>query len=311
MKRRRKIDEGIHELRELEVQEVSLVDRPANGRRFSMVKNEEGLMNKNEEKGAEITEGGETEVTPEETPEPETFADVFKSLDAVSSTEVAKRLAVAEELKGAAFKACRDAMRRIHVAMDTLSMSETDEEDSESAFKNLIGAELMEVGTALSKVGRKFGGKVSKSEPEPSENSEELTEFQKAMTTLEGTIQEVVEKKGAKMARGRLTRFEDAVKTLTEILSKLKGKDEANAKAKLAEMAKSLDDLKKKVGKQAAIIKSLKSSPGRPATAAIESLDVRPTAEDETRVSWDNDEAEAYTKATAIAKSDRTEKPKF
>lgn len=277
-RKRKKQDRGVHELTELEVREVSLVDRPANGRRFSMVKNEDGADMEEDRIEVDLNDDASA---------PEGIGLIFKSLAKIfDDADVQKRLAISEEMKSAAFKTMRQAMRRIDTAMSTASMSETSEGGETTNFSKLIGDELMEVGAEIMSMGKKFGGtkatktrKSDDTDPKPDDKTDDATSFASALTAIETQLEAItkaeIEKAGAKMKRSRLKTFEDAINKLTGLLAELKGKQFDPADLKKAEeletrvvsLEKSLDEAKGTIAKQAEALKKFRAA--RPPSAAI------------------------------------------
>lgn len=273
--------EGVHRLENLEVKEVSIVDRPANGRKFSVVKEEGSKMS-----GTEITIDADGNLTTEKPETAETaengnaLALMFKTLESAFNDErITKSLHIPEDAKRAAFKTLRESLERIHTALGTVSVAQTTPEGSAgSPLMKLVGDELRDLSKTIAKLGKTFGN----TEIGKSEDDEEATAFTTALEGVSAQLEEAkadVEKRGAKMAARRLQSFEKAISTLTKLLAELKGieaqkeettKAEAVAKSLTTEvetLKSELDDAKSKVKKQAAELRKLRDA--RPASAAI------------------------------------------
>lgn len=200
----------VTKLEELLVEEVSMVDRPANQRRFLTVKSEDA-------KGAEITPGpGGKLTTPAPTPAPVTKS-MAESLASVGDKliQLEKRLSITPNTRTALFNGLREAISRLDSIFLMADVAETDWDGSkgESTLMPLLSTELGEVATALGKLAKAFG-KVEKSEtPE--------NEAETALKALVEGLETAVQKRGAKMSKARLTTFKSAMEALASILAEL------------------------------------------------------------------------------------------
>lgn len=278
-----KKNKNVNRLSELEVQEVSGVDRPANKRPFLVVKNDDGTELERDAEGNLIAPGGTP--APTEPEGPATFADLLKAIGSQlekleKADPIAKRLAVSDEQRLKAFKALREVMRRVDVAMSTMSMAEVDEEGS-AEFMSLIANELGDVSKLLGGIARGFKPKTAKSEDSP-----ELEAVEKAIETLTAEARAEVEKAGRKMASRRLSAFRSALKTLTSLLNELDPQEKAKTEkaltesnAKVEKLEKALDEsaaeakkLAEVVRKQAAELKKFRSARGGSNAVTVEEV---------------------------------------
>ena len=280
MKTKRKKDQGVHELTSLEVREVSIVDRPANGRRFSMIKNEDGDMNGEQRIEIDLNETADGDPSAETTPDE--LGAVFKSLgETLGDEKITKALAISEDAKGEARKVLARAMRSINTAYDAMYSAETTEDSAPTDFSKAVGSELVSIGAALAAMGKKLGGSkaVKTKKNEGGENAEDIS-FSDALVRVEEMITEVVradvEKAGAKMASGRLKAFETAITQLTKLLDELKGKQETTKSEKVEAVTKLENELKvqkSKVAKQAIELKKLRTARGQSGALPVEKGD--------------------------------------
>lgn len=201
-------------LEDLEVHEVSSVDRPANKRPFLMVKNEDGT-----ETPAPATPAApDAPVVADETVPIETLAQLLKALGEQlvkleASDPIAKRLSVSESVRRSTFKAAGEAMRRIDTAMSTMSMADVDENGSPE-FMALIASELSDISKLIATTAKAFKSRTKKSE-------DDLSEIEKSIDDITEGLRTEVEKAGAKMARKRLSSFRTALKTLKSLLDEI------------------------------------------------------------------------------------------
>lgn len=161
----------VHRLEDLEVEEVSIVDRAANKRRFLAVKSEGGEM---EGKGAEIVkddqgnlitnEEVQNEPQEQETQEVESSSSstdqetsVFKSLETVVE-KVEKRLSINPDIRREIFQSLGDTMGRLNAVMSSADMAQIDRGDKPSTLVPVLASELMEVSKSIMALSKLLGG---------------------------------------------------------------------------------------------------------------------------------------------------------
>ncbi len=249
------VDKRVHRLEDLLVEEVSIVDKPANKRRFLAVKSEDGMK-----KGAEITTDAEGNLVtdpaapPSSTPDPDPpgstltlkvdadgkvlsvqtedpvptpelaarFAAVGEGLEAVE-----KRLSIDPEMRRGIFRELGDAMGRLQSVLATTDVARIDRGEGGSTLVPVLGADLGEIAKVLGTMARKL----SSSSTKKGDDTTEIGDEAKVLEALVQTVEEAVAKRGAKMGKGRLGKFKDAIKVLQGILAEIEGQFPPGAKA--------------------------------------------------------------------------------
>lgn len=227
-------DKRIHRLEDLLVEEVSIVDKPANKRRFLAVKSEDGMG----DRGPEITTDAagnlvsDPPVSSDLDPSPvvltpelaERFAAVGKGLE-----DVEKRLSIDPEMRRGIFRELGDAMGRLQSVLATTDVARIDRGEGGSTLVPILGAELSEIAKVLGIMARKLtstGTKKGEDPPTPAAD-----EGAKLLEELVRTVETAVEKRGAKMGKGRLVKFREAMQVLQGILTELDNQFPPGAKA--------------------------------------------------------------------------------
>lgn len=209
----RKADE-VHRLEDLLVEEVSIVDRPANKRRFLAIKNEDGMSKQVQvgKDGKLTAAGGDTtsnaEGEPQATPAP-------------SGEPVEKRLTITSELRSEIFRAMGDAVRRIHTVMGAAEIAEVNEKD-DSTLVPVMMSELKEISTSINSTVKRLNS-VAKSDPSDDgvPVSESSDPVESALKQAVDAVEEAVSKRN--IGKGRLSKFKQALGTLQTILNELEG----------------------------------------------------------------------------------------
>lgn len=292
----------VHRLEDLLVEEVSIVDRPANKRPFLMVKSEAGH-------GAEVVPGSSGELVtdpakpaapapaaPPTAPDPAVVAQVEKMM-----ARIEKGLALAPDVRRELFSSLRDGMQRVHAVMNLADAAPVDYEGTQqpSALVPLFASELSEAATAIAAAAKKMG-KLTKNEPDP----EPGVDIEKGLTSLVEGLETEIQKRGAKMSSARLGKFKEALGLLSKLLEELdaggKVEPEKGRTAKSetpaipVEVTKTLETatgaiehLKATVKKQAQEIRTLKEA--RPASNAIPVDTSEPAPRAPEKVTWPRD----------------------
>jgi hypothetical protein len=194
---------------ELEVEEVSIVDKPANQRRFLAVKSEEGMT-----KGAEIVQDDQGNlVTSKEnvTEEPLVKKDLLSPVEIFKAIgeNIEKSLTVMPEVRKDIFQALNDSMSRLNTVYNATDSAGVDYRgDKVSSLVPVLASEIAEVSKELGKLAKTLIGVKKEDSAENSTNDEPL------------------EKAGAKMSKERLSQFRNAMEALSKILTQLSGTDE-------------------------------------------------------------------------------------
>jgi hypothetical protein len=307
----------VHKLEDLEVQEVSIVDVPANKRRFLTVKSEVGMP----EKGAEIvtddqgnfvTAGstpqilaGPTSVLPVEKAEVD-LAEIFAATGQ-NFAILEKRLSIDPDIRKEVFREVGDAMGRLNSVLMSADFAENDwKGDNDSTLVPVLADELAEVAKVIAGVGKRLGKSIKKAA------TPEEDEFQEALGTI-STQLDSIEKAGAKMSKGRLSQFVKAIDILGSILTELQGvkaEKAAEAAPKAPEAVAPTDAVEKMfagltaqitgltatVRKNAGRIHSMERTPATSNAIPVEKTGADPVVSDET--SWPLDMNDEKTRDT-------------
>lgn len=213
----------VHTLEDLLVEEVSVVDRPANQRRFLTVKAEDG-------KGREIgmDDAGNLVTDAETQPAPSDdlpdLSEVFKS--AAESLE--KRLTIDPDMRMMVFTTLANAMGRLNAVAASADFAQTDSDGTKgpSTLVPVLAEELAAVAKEIGALSRSLGKKKTKKDAGEDEPDD-------ALAALLDAVEEQVQKRGAKMSKARLTAFKSALDTLGKILNELDPVETTKAKDKV------------------------------------------------------------------------------
>lgn len=272
-------DEQVHELRDLEVQEVSLVDRPANQRKFLIVKSAGGHTMA---KGSELQKDGQgglegvsaevdTEDTapagdaeaPTEVSEEETPGDEFEEVELGEFTideEVAKAM-------GAALGRAAKRLAALAAAIDNA------EKVKGSSPSPALMRQVSAIARTLSSFGDKAdaGGKDDKD----AKKEEDLD-----LLAVAADIEADVEKAGRKMSRSRLKQFRQIRDMIGKILDEVDDEEKADTtkaddrftvlEEKVAALLKATSDQQVIIKSQSEALKKSKSSRPDPNSGTVE-----------------------------------------
>lgn len=206
----------VTKLEDLLVEEVSVVDRPANQRRFLMVKSDA-------DKGSEIQvgENGElstTDATPpttDATPPTAEISEVFKAAGS-NFAKLEKRLTMDPDVRRELFRSLGDSMGRLNSVLNSADFAQMDRDGSkgESTLVPILAAELDEVAKSIAAMSKQLNKTKAKKSADPVSDPS-------ALEALVSSVEEQVQKRGAKMSKSRLAAFKSAMNTLSEILGEL------------------------------------------------------------------------------------------
>lgn len=218
-------DRQLHELSDINTEEVSIVDRAANKRRFIVVKRDGRAT-----MAAELTEkedGTFEEAQP---------AAEKPAVDAPASEDVAKQaITLPTPVKQTVVRALTEAGERLASALALAKAAKETDEKLPQPVPAALGKEVGAIATLLNSLVERY--------PSPKAKAADAAE---------------VEKAGARMAKDRYTRFKQAVDMLASVLQELSpepgpgtkqfGEDEEEERKK-AVAAKPPEDEKAKAAK--------------------------------------------------------------
>lgn len=204
--------DGVHRLEDLLVEEVSIVDRPANKRRFLAIKNEGGMS-----KQVQVQVGEDGKLT--------ASGDVSQSASpqvesAGGSETVEKRLTITAELRAEIFRLMGDAVRRIHTVMGAADIAEVNER-GDSTLVPVIMDELKEISNAIGGTVKRLNAVAKSDSPDEGTQASDSDPVESALKHAVDAVEEAVSKRN--IGKGRLSKFKQALGTLQAILNELEG----------------------------------------------------------------------------------------
>lgn len=203
----------VHRLEDLLVEEVSIVDRPANKRRFLFVKTEDGMAKlvTQDENGELVTAKSEqTAAAPATAP-----------ATATAPSPVEKRLTITSELRSEIFRSLGDSIRRIHTVLGAAEIAEVNEKEESTLVPVMMG-ELKEISTSIGSTVKRLNAVAKSEDADAVPPSDTVRD---ALQVAVDAVEEVVSKRD--IGKGRLTKFKQALGTLQTILSELEGPSKA------------------------------------------------------------------------------------
>jgi len=202
--------DDVHRLEDLLVEEVSIVDRPANKRRFLAIKNEGG-MSKQVQVGddGKLTASGDV---------PQPAAPQVDSVD--KSEPVEKRLTITPELRAEIFRSMGDVVRRIHTVIGVADIAEVSEKD-DSTLVPVMMSELKEISTAIGGTVKRLNAVAKSDSPDDGTQASDSDPVESALKQAVDAVEEAVSKRN--IGKGRLSKFKQALGTLQAILNELEG----------------------------------------------------------------------------------------
>lgn len=224
----------VHRLHDMETEEVSLVDKAANRRKFLVVKRDAVVV---EKVGAEIIAGENGEFT---TVKPEPAGQETSTAKAATKLTAEIQTALTE-----VFDSCARAIEaaRAQVAAAEL-VTDDDEVSADAVMEPMLDCcEVMEdaldalvmmgAGDAEQEDGLRESPSTEGADAAPAgQQMKRFGEVMEKRSVAKSEARAVVTKYGTKMAGHRLSRFEQAISTLHAVLSELKP---AEAKRVVAE----------------------------------------------------------------------------
>lgn len=273
-------DQQVHELRDLEVQEVSLVDRPANKRKFLVVKNAEAESMID---GSESIEDGEEATPVEPTTEGQSSneAEVDGGADTVGGDEFEEvelsGLVLPEDVSKVLGGSLMRAARRLTALAQAVDSSEKGGGDVPPPLLRQIAS-----------IARTLGDVGPKTDVPADDNSDESKKEQDVFDVERAAAQilDDVEKAGRKMSRSRLRQLRAAREALDKLLNEVDDEDKSGTKksdgldtevtdlkSQVSALINTSEDLKTIVKSQSDEIKRLKSCRPSPNSATVEDED--------------------------------------
>lgn len=256
-------EDQVHELRDLEVQEVSLVDRPANKRKFLIVKNAEadsmakGAEMKKDgqgslEEGDKLSDDGNTAAGDASGSADNDAGDDAGDGDEFEEVELSD-LTIDEDVAKAMGSALARAAKRLAALAAAVQNAEKEKGAKASPA-------LMRQVSAIARTLSGFGGSDDKDKSGDKDKAKKDEPLD--LDAVAADIEDEVEKAGRKMSRRRLAQLRAARDTIDKILGEVDddAKDEAKKSADLvatvADLAKKVELLTKASTDQQTIIKS-------------------------------------------------------
>jgi hypothetical protein len=225
----------VHRLQDLLVEEVSIVDKPANRRRFLAIKNE-GVGSEVVEDDAGNMVADADAKTVDESAAPST-ADLFKSIG--GELERIEKLSLSNSQRQLGLEGIDKALERLYRAASQIDMSRLDDLPEASGLSKLIGNELAEVGKSILAMAGTFS-----SDPVVSDDEEEAV---KVLTSLV----EGIEKRSPRMGKKRFTQVKEALGVLSQIIGELESMGAPGAPAEPEEEPAKKKPAKKTPAKKA------------------------------------------------------------
>lgn len=227
----------VHRLEDLVVEEVSVVDKPANQRPFLVVKNKDGkvMATKGKEiqrdkNGNLVTKGDDNNDAP--TNEPVDIAKAFADLglavvevDEKGGEIIEKRLSISSAQRTELFRSLGDAMRRASTAMTMVDFADTDSGEGGSTLVPVLAQEFAEVGKAFTDAAKALGKSSTKKNDDQSEANEIENKLEALIESVEA---ELVEK--TSVSKGSIDKIKSAISALNSIVNELSGGKAEGAK---------------------------------------------------------------------------------
>jgi phage-related protein len=214
---------SVTRLEDLVVEEVSIVDKPANLRRFLMLKNEDEASMKT--KGTEIfkdkdgnlvakkTETSEAPTVEVEKPD-ETSNEIVKNFSNLGEL-IQKRLSVTSSARKEIYSTLSETMSRLYTVMNTTDYAQTDMGEGDSKLVPVLAAELAEIAKDIGALAKSLGSVVKKSD----ENSDSVES--KLESLIDAVQSEIVEKAG--MSKGSAGKLKNVIATLSGMVKEFEG----------------------------------------------------------------------------------------
>ena len=210
-------EKQLHRLREMLVEEVSVVDRAANKRRFVIVKNQDGRISMAD--GTELRANADGSFAKTEEAKTEEAAKTEES----STSEEQTDTEATTEAKSDDTAATEEAAKTEEAKTEEAKTEETSDESP--LVSALTAATQDDITAALKSIGYEVATAEKTEEAEPTE--------------------EPVVKAGARMAKDRFRRFKQAVEMLTSVLSELSPEPDPGVKSAPGKKTKTKTKTKK------------------------------------------------------------------
>ena len=236
--------EQLHELHDMLVEEVSLVDRAANKRRFLVVKQEDGSVYMAEPTELQPQPDGSLETTrfpPSWWPpievqhkleEEKLEEEKVESPDAEDESEASKAaLSMPGPVKESCARALTEVVERASSLLNKVKAATATDEKSPTPIPPEVGAEAKAIAQLLVGITDRYPSPKARSAKE--DNMTESEETSKVEDSVDETaaVQDV-EKAGARMSKDRYNRFKQAVSLLNSVFGEVSPPIAAGMKAK-------------------------------------------------------------------------------
>lgn len=246
-------DRQLHELQDMLVEEVSLVDRAANKRRFLVVKQEDGSVYMAEP----------TELTPQadgtliadvevqnKAKEEEVEEEKATSADSDDESETCKAaLSMPGPVKESCARALTEVVERASSLLNKVKAATATDEKSPTPVPPEVGAEAKAIAQLLVGITDRYPSPKARSAKEDNmTESEETSKVEDSSVDEAAPVQDI-EKAGARMSKDRYNRFKQAVSLLNSVFGEVSPPVAAGMKAKAKEAEPEEEEKKAKNAK--------------------------------------------------------------
>jgi methyl-accepting chemotaxis protein len=248
----------VYMLEDLEVEEVSIVDRPANNRKFLLVKNEVPMGSKgahivtngNGDLVTDDTVGSDIAGTSDDTPMVLKADDVSFSRFFVTIGEnlgkIEKRISINSDLRSKIHKAINDIMGRLYSVMGVMDGAEKSDSNIDSSLLPMLGQELREISKEINKLA-KGCERFRKSEDTSSDFAEVIESISSSIDRLD---------KDTDITDNQMENFTKAIDLIEVVLNDVRsnttstgvGSDRSDNSDLLKEVNKNISKLVKAIG---------------------------------------------------------------
>lgn len=289
-------EDGIFRLFDMLVEEVSLVDRPANKRRFLLVKRRDQMAQP--QAGTEVVEDANGDFSSKDA-DGKPAGDAADG-DAVADDGVAKQaLTIPKPVKAAVLRLATEALERQLSLVDTIKSAKETDEQVAKPLPAQLSREIAAIVKLLQGIGERYPSPVAgNADAAKSDDATDAVVLDDLLAALNTITEQVtpIDKRGRKMAKDKLKRFRAALKALDDLLKELdpesgsaivdptkvrdKDKDKKSKTKKSDDAAKSSPDVEKLVAsvtqltdvvkKQAVDLQAIRKAHGLPSALTVE-----------------------------------------
>ncbi|KKN72185.1 hypothetical protein LCGC14_0413220 [marine sediment metagenome] len=245
-------EDGIFRLFDMLVEEVSLVDRPANKRRFLVVKRRDEMAQANAGTEVVVDETGELTAKPDDggdgagdgVGDGEGGGDATAAAIVAVEEAISKALTIPKPVKAAVLRLATEALERQLSLVDTIKSAKETDEQIDKPLPAQVSREIGAIVKLLQGIGERYPSPVAGAAAAKSDDETDAVALDDLVSALNSITEKVtpIDKRGRKMAKEKLKRFRAALKALDELLKEL----DPEAAGIVAEPAKGLHDGKDK-----------------------------------------------------------------